>query len=56
MPFIYYPNVCMRCGELDPPQFQVMKREWEYNVSPSHRKGVLCRRCYDEIEALVGKR
>jgi len=53
VPFIWYPNVCARCGKLGPLLFMVPKEEWNRYVQPDVRDKVLCRACYDEIKALI---
>ena len=55
LPYILYPNHCVRCGELWPYMFMVPDSEWEYYVPKGHRQDMLCEQCYDEIVALVDK-
>jgi len=53
IPFIEYPIVCARCGQLWPPFFMVPKEEWNRYVEPAKRREGLCRRCYDWIKAVI---
>lgn len=53
IPYIIYPNICARCGELWPETFHVPDEEWKHYVSPNMRRTMLCRKCYDEIKALI---
>ena len=53
VPYIFYPNVCARCGELMPDLFIVSNQEWERYIEISERKQVICRNCYDYIKALI---
>jgi len=55
VPFIHYPNICARCGEVDPQFFKVPDAEWEHYVELSERNSILCRPCYDTIRQLIDK-
>lgn len=50
-PFISYPLICARCGELWPELFGVPDKEWEDYVEPSKRREILCRPCFDQMKA-----
>jgi hypothetical protein len=52
-PFVAFPNVCGRCGELSPELFMVPDEEWEHYIPPAQRDGLLCQACYDRVRALV---
>lgn len=53
IPFILYPNHCVRCGELWPKMFMVPREEWEHYVQPDQRREMLCYKCYREIQDLI---
>ena len=53
LPFILYPNICRRCGELWPPMFSVSDEEWERYVQPSERGEMLCLGCYEQIKGYI---
>lgn len=53
VPFILYPNICRRCGELWPDMFRVSDEEWERYVEIAERGEMLCRSCYDQIKGYV---
>lgn len=53
IPYIVYPNVCARCGELWPDMFKVPDEEWKKYVAPGERGKILCQQCYDEIKLLI---
>lgn len=53
VPFIRYPNICVRCGTLWPQLFMVPDWEWARYVEPAMRGRILCRSCFDTIKRLV---
>jgi hypothetical protein len=53
IPFILYPNLCAKCGELWPEMFSVPDAEWERYVEPRMRHEMLCEACYAHIKACV---
>jgi len=55
VPFILYPNICMRCGKLQPEMFSVPDGEWSMNIELAMSSGILCRECYEIIKDLVSK-
>lgn len=55
VPYIRWPNLCGRCGEKWPDMFHVPDVEWERYVDIRHREEMLCRKCYDEIKALIDR-
>lgn len=55
VPFVLYPNICRRCGELWPDMFRVSDEEWERYVQASERHEMLCRGCYDQIKGYIDK-
>ena len=50
IPFILYPNLCVRCGGLWPEMFMVADEEWKRYVEPRMRREMLCRACYMQIK------
>jgi hypothetical protein len=55
VPYIVYPNMCVRCGTLWPELFMVPTPEWEKYVLVSERDKILCRPCYDLIKSWIDK-
>jgi len=53
IPFIDYPLICRKCGEVRPEMFSVPNEEWEKYIEPRLRGDVLCLRCYALIKLLV---
>jgi hypothetical protein len=53
VPYIIYPNLCVRCGMLWPEMFSVPDEEWEHYVQVDQRQQMLCRPCYDTIKRLI---
>jgi ferredoxin len=53
IPFIIYPNLCVRCGKVWPDMFSVPDSEWERYIEPRMRKEMLCRECYDRVKELI---
>ena len=53
VPYIEYPLVCARCGDLWPPMFMVSDAEWAYYIPPDKRKSILCFPRYDRIRFLI---
>lgn len=53
IPYIVYPNMCARCGQLWPTMFHVPDAEWQRCVPKSQRHKMLCRACYSEIKGLI---
>ena len=53
VPYIFYPNVCARCGELMPDLFSVSNQEWKHYIEISERNQVICRNCFDYIKEVI---
>jgi len=53
VPWIEFPNVCGKCGEVFPDLFVVPNEEWEHYIQQNARDLILCRECYDWIKSLV---
>lgn len=49
IPYIVYPNVCAKCGTVNPAMFMVDNEEWKHYIQPDQRRSILCRHCYDYI-------
>jgi hypothetical protein len=56
IPFIVYPNMCARCGELWPDMFMVPDAEWERYVEPAMRRTTLCAPCFVQIKTWIDGR
>ena len=55
IPYIRWPWVCTRCGEIWPKEFYVPNTEWEKYVEPGHRGDILCQVCFTKIKTLIDK-
>jgi hypothetical protein len=53
VPYILYPNICAKCGQLWPEFFMVPDTEWERYIRINTRDKVLCKRCYDLIKSWI---
>jgi hypothetical protein len=53
VPFIVFPNLCARCGQLWPDTFLVLDAEWKKYVPILERGRMLCRSCFDLIKELI---
>ena len=53
VPFIIYPLICAKCGELWPEFFRVPDVEWQHYIQMDKQRDIICRDCYDEIKALI---
>src|SRR5574342_1015207 len=53
VPFILYPNICRRCGELWPDMFKVPDELWERYVQLSERHEMLCAGCYSQVKGYI---
>jgi hypothetical protein len=53
IPFIVYPNICARCGELWPEMFQVPDAEWARYIEPNMQRELLCLNCYNYIKGMI---
>ncbi len=50
VPYIQYPIVCSKCGELWPDLVMVPDDEWKKYIQADKRRLILCRDCYDHIK------
>lgn len=55
VPYIIYPNICVKCGIHYPEMFRVKDEEWIETVQVEYRDEMLCRPCYDRIRKVTGK-
>lgn len=53
VPYILYPNICGRCGEVWPRFFRVPNEEWEFYIELRERDLILCLACYLGIRQLI---
>jgi hypothetical protein len=53
VPYIVFPNICRRCGQLWPAMFGVPTADWEKYVPIRHRREMLCLDCYKAIKFMV---
>ncbi len=53
VPYIVWPCVCARCGELWPEFFMVPDTIWNKYVQIAERNKILCHDCFQEIVTLV---
>lgn len=52
IPYFRFPNICSRCGDVDPELFMVPNEEWKSVVPEDHWGDVICRPCFDEMKRL----
>jgi len=53
IPYIQYPNICQKCGEVWSDLFQVSDKEWKKYIQIDMRDKIICRKCYDFIKSLI---
>jgi hypothetical protein len=53
IPYIVWPWVCARCGEVWPEEFYVPDEEWKRYIEPGRRSVILCEPCFREIKHLI---
>jgi hypothetical protein len=53
VPFIEYPQMCAKCGEMWPDMFMVPHDEWCRYIEIGERDKMLCRSCFDQIKAWI---
>lgn len=53
VPFILYPNICRRCGEIWPDMFKVTDADWEKYVQITERDEMLCLSCFEQIKGYI---
>src|SRR5262245_33657065 len=55
LPYVHYPNICARCGKVEPLLFMVPDDEWEYYMQPDKRDEIICPDCYIAIRDWTDK-
>jgi hypothetical protein len=53
IPYIRYPNLCVKCGTLWPEMFEVPDEDWARYVQPNMRNKMLCKACYAQIKQWI---
>jgi hypothetical protein len=53
IPFILYPNLCVKCGTLWPEMFKVPDAEWKHYIEPQMQREILCKACYEQVKAWI---
>ena len=53
VPYIEYPNICAKCGEIYPDMFKVSDEEWAFYIQKNMRDRILFRSCFDSIKEMV---
>lgn len=55
IPHIFYPNICARCGKVNPRMFRVPNNVWEKYIRIDKRKELICQDCFEKIKNFVDK-
>lgn len=55
VPFLHFPDVCARCGALEPRWFGVPDAVWAYYIPLHERETILCRPCFRAIVRLIDR-
>ena len=53
VPFIHWPNVCGRCGVLNPTMFRVPGDVWRHYIEARERGQIVCLDCWRKITVLI---
>lgn len=53
VPFIDWPGICARCGEIDPGFFKVLDEEWAKYIEIAQRNKIVCIDCYNRIVEII---
>jgi len=53
VPYICFPSICGRCGDLRPELFMVSDAIWEKYIPIREREKILCLSCFRKIVRLV---
>lgn len=56
IPYIDWPIVCAKCGEMWPNFFMVPGWIWWATISPRYEHKVICLKCFHKIQKLIQKR
>ena len=54
VPHVCTPNLCVRCGAVDPPFFMVPDDEWNAVIPINLRKKIFCKECYVHVRNVTG--
>ena len=52
-PYIEYPVICAKCGQINPEFFSVPDEEWKKNIEQRMQNTVICLECFEHIKTLV---
>jgi len=52
VPFILWPLMCAKCGELWPDLFMVPDEEWQKYIQADMRGSIVCRSCFSKIKSV----
>ena len=55
IPYIQYPNICAKCGELYSELFMVSDEEWKHYIQSDIRDKVICKSCYNWIKKQINR-
>ena len=44
--FVFAPNLCRRCGKVDPELFRVEEAEWRKVIPANLSEAIFCKACY----------
>jgi hypothetical protein len=55
IPYVIYPNLCVKCGLNYPAMFYVSDEAWRETVEIKYRDSMLCLPCYDRIRVITEK-
>lgn len=53
VPYIAYPNICVRCGKLWPDLIMYSNEEWEKYIQPDKQREVVCDDCFQQIKEWI---
>lgn len=53
VPYLMFPNICGRCGQLWPKMFSVPDEEWDHYIPKASREKIVCKECYNFIKKIV---
>ena len=53
VPFIWWPNLCALCGELNPEFFSVPATVWRHYVEPYQREKIVCEPCWNWLTEAI---
>jgi len=53
VPHIEFPNICVKCGCINPALIMYPTWQWDYYVPVEKRKEVICNSCFEAIRKAV---